>query len=245
VPGQVARQLLPRPESRYVRALAELLLETLLVQFITGLFGGDNTVLTMIFALGIVLVLIVLAVWLLKLISNISGNAVRGRNKRLAVIDTLAIDQKRQLVIVRRDDVEHLILVGGPHDVVIETGFATPEAPQPAARRPVPTVAAPKPVEVKATPVPQPVEPVVAAPAGAPGTLLEQLQQSGHPGNRKARVSLRHTGLLRPVTNQDPTLSVQNPDTAGGPPADSAKEDGNDRTSDALEQHNGDQANRN
>ena len=50
------------------------------MQFITSLFSGSgNTVLTAVFALGIVLVLIVLAVWLLKLISNASGRVARGR----------------------------------------------------------------------------------------------------------------------------------------------------------------------
>lgn len=220
------------------------------MQFITGLFGGSgNTILTMVLALGVVLVLIVLAVWLLKLVSNVSGNAARGRNKRLSVVDTLVLDQKRQLLIVRRDDVEHLILVGGPQDVVVETGIAVPEAPaaQTQARRPLPTLGR-KPAETKMTP-PQSAEPVPAASApveAAPGTLLEQLQKSGHPGDRKARVSLRQTGLLRPVTEQDPTLTVQNPDTWGGQPADSAKESGNDKASEgeALEHHSGEQVHR-
>lgn len=220
------------------------------MQFITGLFGGSgNTILTMVLALGVVLVLIVLAVWLLKLVSNVSGNAARGRNKRLSVVDTLVLDQKRQLLIVRRDDVEHLILVGGPQDVVVETGIAVPEAPaaQTPARRPLPTLGR-KPAETKMTP-PQSAEPVPAASApveAAPGTLLEQLQKSGHPGDRKARVSLRQTGLLRPVTEQDPTLTVQNPDTWGGQPADSAKESGNDKASEgeALEHHSGEQVHR-
>jgi hypothetical protein len=32
----------------------------------------------------------------------------------------------RRLVLIRRDDVEHLIMTGGPVDVVIETGIAAP-----------------------------------------------------------------------------------------------------------------------
>jgi flagellar protein FliO/FliZ len=221
------------------------------VQFITGLFGGSgNTILTMVLALGVVLVLIVLAVWLLKLVSNVSGNAARGRNKRLSVVDTLVLDQKRQLLIVRRDDVEHLILVGGPQDLVVETGIAVPEAPavQTPARRPLPSLGR-KPAETKIAAATQPTEaapPVSASVEAAPGTLLEQLQKSGHPGDRKARVSLRQTGLLRPVTEQDPTLSVQNPDTWGGHSADSAKESGNDKATEgeALEHHSGEQVHR-
>ena len=34
------------------------------------------------------------------------------------------MDARRRLVLIRRDDVEHLIMTGGPVDVVIETGIA-------------------------------------------------------------------------------------------------------------------------
>lgn len=44
----------------------------------------------------------------------------RNRKTRLAVMDAAAVDDKRRLVLVRRDDVEHLILIGGPSDVVVE-----------------------------------------------------------------------------------------------------------------------------
>lgn len=44
----------------------------------------------------------------------------RNRKARLAVMDATAVDSHRRLVLVRRDDVEHLILIGGPTDVVVE-----------------------------------------------------------------------------------------------------------------------------
>lgn len=44
----------------------------------------------------------------------------RNRRTRLAVLDAAAVDERRRLVLVRRDDVEHLILIGGPTDVVVE-----------------------------------------------------------------------------------------------------------------------------
>jgi flagellar protein FliO/FliZ len=43
--------------------------------------------------------------------------------KRLAVVEHASLDGRRRLVLVRRDDVEHLIMTGGPVDVVIETGI--------------------------------------------------------------------------------------------------------------------------
>lgn len=44
-------------------------------------------------------------------------------DKRLDVVDQANVDGRRRLVLVRRDDVEHLIMTGGPVDVVIETNI--------------------------------------------------------------------------------------------------------------------------
>ena len=44
-------------------------------------------------------------------------------DRRLAVVEQASVDGRRRLMLVRRDDVEHLILTGGPVDVVIETGI--------------------------------------------------------------------------------------------------------------------------
>jgi hypothetical protein len=49
----------------------------------------------------------------------------KNRQPRLAVLDAAAIDTRRRLVLVRRDDVEHLIMIGGPTDVVIESRIAS------------------------------------------------------------------------------------------------------------------------
>ncbi|WP_375462615.1 hypothetical protein [uncultured Methylobacterium sp.] len=44
----------------------------------------------------------------------------RGRQPRLGIVDVYELDRQRQLILLRRDNVEHLLLVGGPNDVVIE-----------------------------------------------------------------------------------------------------------------------------
>lgn len=44
-------------------------------------------------------------------------------DKRLDVVDQANVDGRRRLVLVRRDNVEHLIMTGGPVDVVIETNI--------------------------------------------------------------------------------------------------------------------------
>ena len=57
-------------------------------------------------------------------------------DKRLAVVEHASVDGRRRLVLVRRDDVEHLIMTGGPVDVVIETGIGLPQAAAPVRRTP-------------------------------------------------------------------------------------------------------------
>lgn len=44
-------------------------------------------------------------------------------DKRLDVVEQSNVDGRRRLLLIRRDDVEHLIMTGGPVDVVIETGI--------------------------------------------------------------------------------------------------------------------------
>ena len=44
-------------------------------------------------------------------------------DRRLEVVDQANVDGRRRLVLIRRDEVEHLIMTGGPVDVVIETGI--------------------------------------------------------------------------------------------------------------------------
>lgn len=58
----------------------------------------------------------------------VSGRAsqqgfLQPRDKRLGAIETAAVDARRKLLLVRRDDVEHLVMIGGPVDMLIETGI--------------------------------------------------------------------------------------------------------------------------
>jgi flagellar protein FliO/FliZ len=51
--------------------------------------------------------------------------------KRLDIVEQAVVDAKRRLVLVRRDDVEHLVMIGGPTDIVIESGIGTPRKLEP------------------------------------------------------------------------------------------------------------------
>lgn len=59
------------------------------------------------------------------------GNA-RPRQARLQVLDQVAVDARRRLVLIRRDNVEHLLLIGGPQDLVIEQDMGKLALPAPA-----------------------------------------------------------------------------------------------------------------
>ena len=103
----------------------------------SSLFGVElPTPVNFVIAFAFVLLLIGAAAWLVRRfgVTRIDA-AARGRQPRLAVVDSAAVDGRRKLVIIRRDNVEHLLMIGGPSDVVVETNLirgtaaATREAP--------------------------------------------------------------------------------------------------------------------
>ena len=80
----------------------------------------------------LLLVVLVLAVWLVRMLRpslNLGGSQSRGgRPQRLAITDAFSLDREgRKLVIVRRDNVEHLLLIGGPNDVLVEASIVRTE----------------------------------------------------------------------------------------------------------------------
>lgn len=115
---------------------------------------------------------------------------------RIEVIESAPFDGKRRLVLIRRDDREHLLLTGGPVDVVIETGIEAERhvAPytEPAAQTPAVEASASQ----RAEPRSEPREPVHA--------------------DWQHVASLAAAAAMRPATvERGPELSV----SADGPPA--------------------------
>ena len=100
------------------------------------------------FAFVIVLALIGLAAWLVRRFGggNLGSSANRGRMPRLAVIDAAAVDGRRRLVLVRRDNVEHLLMIGGPADLVVEPNIVrgAPQRDQAPPRAPAGTELPPR-----------------------------------------------------------------------------------------------------
>ena len=75
--------------------------------------------------LGLIAVIALAAIvfWVVRRMSrglNFSDGAQRGKRSRLGVIDAYDIDRQRRLILLRRDNVEHLVMIGGPNDVLIE-----------------------------------------------------------------------------------------------------------------------------
>src|SRR5437870_3517507 len=95
------------------------------MQFLTNLLGeGKPQLLQWIVAVAAALVVLLIVVLLYRAVFGRrvrGGGGGRARQPRLGVVDAYDLDRQRQLVLVRRDNVEHLIMIGGPNDVLIES----------------------------------------------------------------------------------------------------------------------------
>jgi flagellar protein FliO/FliZ len=80
-----------------------------------------DTYLRFVLALLLVLGLIAILAWLLRRFGL--GGAIRGgAQRRVQVVETTPLGPRHRLVLVRRDRVEHLLLLGPQGDVVVERG---------------------------------------------------------------------------------------------------------------------------
>ena len=103
-----------------------------------ALFGSTMPLAVRFFiAFLVVLALIGVTAWLVRRFgANRLGGAARGRQPRLAVIDAASVDGRRRLVLIRRDNTEHLLMIGGPTDVVIEPNIVRATGARETAREP-------------------------------------------------------------------------------------------------------------
>ncbi|MFG1378927.1 flagellar biosynthetic protein FliO [Xanthobacter autotrophicus] len=107
---------------------------------------GSQLALPIRLAIAVIVIgaLLAVTVLVMRRLTNRGRGPVRsGRTgPRLAVLDSVAVDQRRRLVLVRRDDVEHLLLVGGSSDIVVEHQIAVDEEVPAAAASAAPALAA-------------------------------------------------------------------------------------------------------
>ncbi|WP_106427161.1 hypothetical protein [Methylobacterium frigidaeris] len=152
-----------------------------------------------------------------------NGGTGRSRQPRLGIVDIYELDRQRQLILLRRDNTEHLLLVGGPNDVVVERNIVRagaarvsaeladrseaegPEAPLPL---PAGTEPAPLPPPFPEPELPRPPEPERIAAAFAPvprrddsaqGSLAQEnlTQENLAPQPEPARPSSRFNASRR------------------------------------------------
>ena len=194
---------------------------------------GELPLVKLLIAFAIVFVLIIATFWLLRRFGGTRiGGASRGRQPRLAVIDAAAVDGRRRLVLIRRDNVEHLVMIGGPSDVVIEQNIvrAVPVAPaRDAAARP-PGAPEPRVETPAAEPAPGPRPPRPATDDGWPGERpqrpeatwagpaepsLRPFRPTSPPEDTRAPTSQPRAPRLEPSLRGAPTPRA---DTARGEP---------------------------
>lgn len=94
-----------------------------LIESTFGVSDGLARGLAFAISLAVVLALFALFVLIIKRLTGIQSPTSRSRQPRLAVMDAANIDTRRKLILVRRDNVEHLILIGGTSDLVVEQGI--------------------------------------------------------------------------------------------------------------------------
>ena len=94
-------------------------------------------------ALTLLLGVLAGALWAVRRFDlRLPGAIVRQPERRLELVERLGIDQRRSVVLIRRDDREHLVIISPEGQVVVETQpcrtdtrIAPAEAP---AKRPLP-----------------------------------------------------------------------------------------------------------
>ncbi len=162
------------------------------MQWLNELPFADNRVLQIGFlaACGIAALIVLAIVYRLTFAHRLRVPGGRTRQPRLGLVDAFSLDGQRQLVLIRRDNIEHLVMIGGPNDVLVESQInravvparesnqasplLVPSTParrteaaalpaSPAVAEPPPKVAAKVPASPPAAPAPPP------APAAAPG----------------------------------------------------------------------------
>ncbi|MCI5077259.1 flagellar biosynthetic protein FliO [Oricola sp.] len=161
-----------------------------MTEWLTQLLGETAATYTIYITGGII---VLVALWMVWSLSRRIARGIRlsgnRRRPRLSVIEAATVDGKRRVVLVRRDEVEHLVMIGGQNDFVIESGIGKtqgeaaqgapardrrPRDPAVPAARPRPAAApAPRPATRRQPVAPETPDPKVdSRPAAAAATAF-------------------------------------------------------------------------
>ena len=164
------------------------------MQWLNELPFADNRVLQigLLAACGIAALIVLAIVYRLTFAHRLRVPGGRTRQPRLGLVDAFSLDGQRQLVLIRRDNIEHLVMIGGPNDVLVESQInraviparesnqasplLVPSAParrtEAAALPASPTVAEPPPKVAAKAPAPPPPPPAPSPAPAAPAAPM-------------------------------------------------------------------------
>ena len=196
------------------------------MQWLDQLPFAENRVVQMGFlaACGIAALVVLAILYRLVFAHRLRVPGGRTRQPRLGLVDAFSLDGQRQLVLVRRDNVEHLVMIGGPNDVLVELQInrvltparennqaSPPLAPGASGRRTeTPPAAAPVVAEAPPAKVAAPAAAALKAPAPPPAALKAPAPAPA-PAAPKAPVPVPVQSQSRPRRPQSPRRSPPNP----------------------------------
>jgi flagellar protein FliO/FliZ len=206
------------------------------MQWLNELPFADNRVLQIGFlaACGIAALIVLAIVYRLTFAHRLRVPGGRTRQPRLGLVDAFSLDGQRQLVLIRRDNIEHLVMIGGPNDVLVESQInravvpsresnqaspllapSTPVRRTEAAALPAsPAVAEPPPkVAAKVVPPPPPPSPAPVPAAPAAPTVAPPIAKAPAPVQPPAPVS-DQPAVPNPPPAPEPARSASAPPAA-------------------------------
>jgi len=197
-----------------------------MLQSLSNLVSGDSRALQILVVGLVFVVLLIILYGLFRLLFAHrlrAPGASRSRAPRLGVVDVFGLDGQRQLVIVRRDNTEHLLMIGGPNDLVIESQIVrgaangareAPKAPAEPQVEPAPAPTPPRPVAptplparrnpLRATPPAAEAPPVVSAPPPEEVSAPDVAPEPPLPPEVRARVAPQRSDYAAPKPPAEP-----------------------------------------
>ena len=204
------------------------------MQWLNELPFADNRVLQIGFlaACGIAALIVLAIVYRLTFAHRLRVPGGRTRQPRLGLVDAFSLDGQRQLVLIRRDNIEHLVMIGGPNDVLVKLQINRAVVPARESNQASPLLVPSTPVrrtEVAALPaspaVAEPPPKVAAKVAAPPPAARTGPGCAGRPdrgaadseaarSRPAARSRFRSTGRSYPSPTPEPARSASAPPAA-------------------------------
>ncbi len=89
-------------------------------------------ILRLLISLGIVLALIAGLAFMMKKLGMVAESATfgnKGKERRLSLVETLPLDARRRVALIRRDDQEHLVILSATGETLIEANIPVKDTP--------------------------------------------------------------------------------------------------------------------